>query len=356
MSKKYNLLLAGPVNVSQKVKEALQYPEIGHREEEFQILYSSIRKQLLKVFRANHKEHHIVVISGSGTAAMESVISSLKKTSILFLTNGTFGDRLRDLGKLHGHNVIEYNAGVESLNLVEIERILNNNKTIRYISIVHCETSTGRLNPIDRIKQLAQKYKKKLIIDAMSSLGAEKFTMAGVDICFSNTNKSIEGVPVLSFVCTRKDAMNELREIGRCFYLDLRRYIGYSEKNQTPYTPAIPLFFSLSQSLDEILREGVSNRILRYKKRTAYFKNNLLKLGLNIRVKEKQEQSNVCSFFSFPPHTNPKNLFKFLRTHGFIIYPSRYSKLEAQISWLASTPKKEIDRFISLLKEFLKRS
>ncbi len=350
----YTLLRAGPVNISEDVKKSLMNPDIGHRSEEFQELYSSLQDNLSYVFQAPPEKYDFAIITGSGTAAMESVMCSLKHSQILVINTGKFGNRMAKLGKIHDHEVIDYDTDLESIDFNDLDQVLEEHPETDYVAMVHSETSTGRLNPIEDVKELAEKHDSKLIVDTISSLGAEEVNVdeMGIDICISNSNKALEAPPVISFVCIRQPLRDDLVDEPRSFYLDLKRHLKYAEKNQTPTTPAVPLYYAVNQALEEIKEEGLENKLERHNERMKYLNKELEDMPVNIRVEDFEERSNSSIIFSFNDSTTYDELNNFLKDHGIQIYSSIFGDDEAHVTWLGEVDKKEIDRFLELLEEF----
>lgn len=350
----YTLLRAGPVNISEDVKKALMNPDVGHRSEEFQKVYSSLKDNLSYVFQAPPEEYEFAILTGSGTAAMESVMCSLKHSKILVINNGKFGNRMAKLAQIHDHEVVEYDTNLESIDKDELDQLLDHNPGTDYIVMVHSETSTGRLNPVEDVKSLADIHDTYLVVDTISSLGAEEIRVEdmGIDICISNSNKALEAPPVISFVCIRKSMREDLVEEPRSFYLDLRRHLEYAEKNQTPTTPAVPLYYAVNQALEEIREEGLQNKWERHDERMEYLNSRLENLPVDIRVKDIEERSNSSIIFSFDDSTSYNELNGFMKQHGIQIYSSIFGYDEAHVTWMGEVEKEEIDRFLELLEQF----
>ena len=172
---KQMLLCPGPVMLSERVRNALLHSDIGHREEEFSELLDRSRLKLSQVFGVrNHDKYSTVVITGSGSAANESVLSSIGSDKrILILTNGEFGERLIYLADIHQLNIIRFQLEWgEAFKVSDIEKAIEKaNPDV--VAMVHHETSTGMLNPIDAVGKICKKHEKLFYVDAVSSLGAE---------------------------------------------------------------------------------------------------------------------------------------------------------------------------------------
>jgi len=294
--KKYKMFVAGPVNVSDRVKKSTIYSEIGHRETEFISLFREIKERLLYAFGVENKSDKfgVVVVGGSGTSATETLLSSIlhKNKKNLIIINGAFGERIKEICDLYKIKTISLNYGWGGYpNLKEIEKTIKDNNEIESVSVVHMETSTGMLNPINKIGKICKKHNKLFIVDAISSLGGEKLNMNkdNIDYCITNTNKCLGGLPVLGIICFRKSILKKASDISpRSYYLDFFKYIKYAEQNQTPFTPMISMFYMLNQALKELKKEGIERRIERYKINGNTLKNNLNKIGLKFYLKRNK--------------------------------------------------------------------
>ena len=171
---KLYLFTPGPVNVAENIRKAICKEDICHREEDFNCLLKSIEDKLLKLFEIKETENYrAVVITGSGTAANESILSSVVgDKNILILSNGEFGERLYDISKIHNPNtsILKFDWG-KQINLERIDTYLKNNK-VDIISMVHHETSSGMLNPIEKIGELSKIHNTMFIVDCISSAGS----------------------------------------------------------------------------------------------------------------------------------------------------------------------------------------
>ena len=162
MKKKWVLLNPGPVNVTARVRRSLLGPDLCHREKEFALVLSSIRKRLLSLFGIA-KTHTVALFTGSGTAALEAMLSSFaeKDKRVLVLSNGVYGERMRKTLELHDSPVLALSSGIGGFPpLDKVESLLRSDKRIHAVALVHHETSSGMLNPLSEVSKLAKKYKK----------------------------------------------------------------------------------------------------------------------------------------------------------------------------------------------------
>jgi len=214
---KYLLFTPGPVNVAKNVRMAICKDDICHRESDFDCLLQSVENKLLKLFEIkNIADYRAVVITGSGTAANESILSSVVgDRNILILSNGEFGERLFNISKVHNKNtfLLEFAWG-ERLDLERIETYLKEHE-IDIVAMVHHETSSGMLNPLEGVGVLSKANNSMFIVDCVSSAGAEVIDMEKCHIayCSSSSSKAIGSYSVLSFVVRKTEKFKKLKNL-----------------------------------------------------------------------------------------------------------------------------------------------
>ena len=262
-SKQPVLLNPGPVNVTPRVRDALLRGDLCHREVEFADLMASIRKKLLKVFDIEN-EYTAVLISGSGTAALEMGVSSCLSPgkSILIIENGVYGERISQIADIYKFpkHLLTYGWG-EPPRMEDIENALKQHPEIEVVALVHHETTTGLLNPIQPISQLAREYGKKFLTDCISSLAGDEvdFKTCSIDFAIGTANKCIQGLPGVAFVLFRKKDLCRLNYIpARSLYFNLLKHHGAQEAGDMLFTPAVQIHYALDEALDELLEETVA--------------------------------------------------------------------------------------------------
>lgn len=323
------LFCPGPVNVAENVKMAAAQLEIGHREEEFSLVLQNIISNLLTLFEIKNRElYSAVVVTGSGTAANECILSSvIGKKRLLVLSNGEFGTRLYDIAKIHTSKVKRLHFGWgEKMDLNRIEKRIQRN-SVDIIAMVHHETSTGMLNPIVEIGKLAKKYKKLFIVDCVSSAGAEKIDVEKANIAFLSTSasKAISSLPGVSFVLGKKEEFEKLKDIPpRTTYLNLYKFYYYASKfSQTPNTPAVQLFYAAEQALENIIKEGVSNNRKKLKNISTRLRKGFEKLGLELLIKDSKSMSSVLTTIKLPNYLTFPVLKEKFKEYGIVVYPGK---------------------------------
>jgi 2-aminoethylphosphonate-pyruvate transaminase len=339
-TKRYKMFTAGPVNVSNSVKEAMHYPEIGHRESEFSDLFVDVQKKLIRIFGADEENYTPFVIGGSGTAAMESVISSTvhDNRKILVISNGAFGERWAEISEIYNLEVskINYEWG-QTINLQDVENKLIQETNIETVCLVFMETSTGMVNPIKEVGDLCKRYNKIFIVDAVSGLCGDPLDVkdSNIDFCVSNTNKGLAGLPAISFVCAKNSAVEKIKDIPpRNFYLSLIKHIQYARKAQTPTTPIIPMFYMLQAALDDIFKEGLEKRMHRFRENSLQLRTRLKGLGFKFQL-EESTMSNVMTNVLLPKNYSYEDIHEHLKKEGYIIYPGK-GPLEGKVIHIAN--------------------
>ncbi|WP_422344509.1 pyridoxal-phosphate-dependent aminotransferase family protein [Parasphingorhabdus sp.] len=357
---KYLLFTPGPVNVAENLRAAISKEDICHREVDFDQLLVCIEQKLLSLFQITEpKRYRAVVITGSGTAANEAMLSSVVgHGGILILSNGEFGERLHKTSLIHNSptHLIEVPWG-EPFDLQKIERYLERHK-IDVIAMVHHETCSGMLNPLAAIGALAKAHKAIFIVDGVSSVGAEAVDMEGCNIafCSSSSSKAIGSYPGLSFVIGRKKQFKKLKaHKANTTYLNLSTFYHFLKaRSQTPNTPAVPLFFALDQALTNILDEGVSRRFAAIRARANQLRDGMRKLNLEFLI----DESDMCSVLTtvkVPPSVSVGELRDRLREKAIIIYEGKgcFQDKVFQVGNIGEMSVFDIQFFLQTLKDVL---
>lgn len=324
-ARRYRLMCPGPVNVSQRVLNAMTGSEIGHREAEFSSLLTAIRRNCLEVMNLSTDRYSMVVITGSGSAANESVLCSAIKPddSIFSLATGEFGRRLGDISSIYNPNTtIHAQDWGTPLDLNAVENYLSSHH-VDWVTMVHNETSTGELQPVREVGALCKKYGARLFVDAVSSFMADPLNLDECNITFMSTSsgKAIGMGPGLSLVVGRTEEFEKLSTYPvRNYYLSLaRHYSFFVNKQQTPNTPAISLFIAMNEAFKMIIEEGVQNRFQFQALKAKAFRDGLARIGLEL-IHPDHVLSNAVSTILLPKHVEFADLREALRERGFIVY------------------------------------
>jgi 2-aminoethylphosphonate-pyruvate transaminase len=351
------LLNPGPVNVSDRVRQALLRPDLCHRELEFTALLHGIQAKLLKAFVPGaESDYAAVLITGSGTAAVESALMSSipHGRRILILNNGIYGERLSNMVGLHrlGVSELKYEWTVKP----DPERLrlaLRQHPEVHGVAMVHHETTTGLLNPAKDIAEVVDSQNRVFILDAISALGGETIDVAGSHMYMvaGTAGKCIQGFPGVSFVLVRKGFLERMRTYPkRSWYLHLTHYVDDQGRGTIPFTPAVQIYYAFDEALNELLEEGVSKRIQRYKKMAALIRSRMTALGVK-PVLTPERQSNSITAFYLPEGLTYQTLHDRLKADGYVIYAGQGS-LEDKIFRVANMGALSEAQFTAFLDAF----
>ncbi len=343
-TRKYTLLNPGPACTTDTVRSAAALvPDLCHRENDFFDVMQEVRADLVHLAGGVPDTHTTVIFSGSGTASVEATIAGVvpDEQRILIIDNGVYGDRMAKMAQAHGLQLrrLKY-EWTEAARPEDVDSILSEDDSISHIAVVHHETTTGLLNPVREIGQVAAKHGIRLIVDAMSSFCGERLNVVedNIDFMVSSSNKCIQGLPGLSFVVARRDFLHELEgRPARSVYLDLYNQWKQEEAGNTPFTPAIQVFFHLRQAIAELEAETLEARWQRYADCAQALRNGMADLGFEILVDEGV-RSNLLTAFLLPEGIEYDLLHDSMKKRGYIIYAgqSDLKKIAFRISNLGN--------------------
>ncbi|HJH27210.1 MAG TPA: aminotransferase [Methanophagales archaeon] len=302
------LMIPGPVPVLPRIREAMTKPMIFHRGDEFGAMYEEIVETLKDIYQTRND---LFVLSGSGTCAMEAAIGNLvgNETKMVCITiaNGKFGERFGEIAGRYGEvdlTPVNFEWG-GSIELEKVKEALENGQNPKVVTMVHNETSTGILNPAKEVGKLARKHDAVFVLDCITSIGGDKVPVdeLGADIATVGSQKCLGAPPGLSALSVSEHAWEMIRENERRpYYMDLIAYKKSLEKKQTPYTPALPLFFALHEALAVIREEGMENRIERHRGMAKTVRDAVNGVGLRLfpKLNEVSEYSNTVTAIEIP--------------------------------------------------------
>ncbi len=355
------LLNPGPVSLSERVRRSLLQPDLCHRESEFYDLQDEARERLLAVYGLDRAEWAAVLITASGTAAVESMIASLTpgEGRLLNLENGVYGERIAQICKQYGIAHERLSAGwTLPLDLDAVAARLDGaspSARFTHIAVVHHETTTGRLNDLERLGELCRRRGAHLLVDGVSSFGAEAidFGDESLSAVAATANKCLHGVPGVSFVIARRGALHQAA--ARAFYLDLGRLASLQDRRDTPFTPAVHAHYALVEALREFAEQGGQPaRHRRYAALAEQVRGGLAALGIETVVPPEQS-SVVLRSYRLPPGMAYASLHDALKAHGFVIYAGQgeLARTLFRISTMGQLSSDDIDRLLQCIAQAL---
>ncbi len=335
------LLNPGPVNVSDRVRNALMGPDLCHRESECAELLDRIRRKLLNAFVPGaESDYTAMLLTGSGTAAVEASIMSCLPAGkrLIHVNNGVYGERIASIVRTQRLGIAEIKCDwVTPPGPDMILKSLKQQPAVHAVVMVHHETTLGLINPVHDIAEHVDSRGCVFVLDSISGLGGEALDIAGrhMYLVAGTSGKCIQGFPGVSFVLARKGFMeNVMKYPRRSWYLSLANYYEAQQQGTMPFTPAVPLYAAFDEALSELLEEGVSNRMKRYGRLAALIRARMETLGVRA-VLPATHQSNSLTAFYLPEGLTYAVLHDRLKERGYIIYAGQ-GRFESQIFRVAN--------------------
>jgi alanine-glyoxylate transaminase/serine-glyoxylate transaminase/serine-pyruvate transaminase len=291
-----NLLGPGPSNVHPRVYRAMMAPVIGYLDPVFIQLIDDTQRPLRTIFRTENDM--TMAISGTGTCGMEAAIYNVVEAgdNVIVCVNGFFGTRMADMAKRCGANVILVEA--EWGRIIEPDQIREALRSaggpVKVVAIVHGETSTGILQPLEEISKIAHEQGALLLADAVTSLAGCELLIDewGIDVCFSGTQKCLSappGMSPLTMSAAAMDVVAKRSEPVRSFYVDmamLGRYWSGGGTRMYHHTPPMTMLYALREGLRIVLEEGMEARIARHKRNAAALAAGIEAMGLSLHAQD----------------------------------------------------------------------
>ncbi|MFM0752247.1 2-aminoethylphosphonate aminotransferase [Paraburkholderia strydomiana] len=345
------LLNPGPVTLTERVRNSLLQTDLCHRESEFFDLQEEARTRLVDLYGLDASEWQAVLMTGSGTAAVESMTAALvpQNGKLLVVENGVYGERISQIAAQYGiaHESLKHDW-MQAPDLAKIAERLDADKAFTHVAVIHHETTTGRLNDLAALGTLCRARGLRLLVDGVSSFGAEAidFADASLDAVAATANKCLHGVPGASFVLVRRDALAQAA--SRTYYLDLGRLARLQDQRNTPFTPSVHAYYALVEALREIADEGGWRaRHARYAALAEQARAGLAERGID-SVLAPAESSVVLRAYRLPNGVTYPQLHDALKARGFVIYAGQ-GGLSAElfrISTMGNIHAADIDRLL----------
>ena len=361
----YVLLTPGPLSTTKSVKNAM-LSDWCTWDDDYNSIIREIRENLVDMATDDTDDYTAVLMQGSGTFSVESVIGTVipEDGKLLVLTNGAYGNRIVEIAnKLKIEKAVLDSGEKSPISIAALDNCLKNDPDITHVAVVHCETTTGILNDIEEIGQIVKQYGKKYIVDGMSSFGGIPMDVSRlqIDYLISSSNKCIQGVPGFGFVITKKSDLINCEGQSRSLSLDLfDQWTGMEKgKGKWRYTSPTHVVKAFQQALWELNEEGgIESRHERFKQNQKYLVEEMKSLGFKPLLEEHLHSPIITSFY-YPKGSNFSfNLFyNYLKEKGYVIYPGKVSKAETfRIGNIGNVDKKHLKGLVGTVEKFLKSS
>jgi len=331
----YLLLTPGPLSTSKSVRNALLRDWCTWDADYNEDIVQNIRRRLIALSSKKVEDYTVVLMQGSGSFSVEATLGTVvpQGGKLLLITNGAYGDRMVKMAKVLKLNHTVYTCLETEAPKPEIlSKFLGENPDITHTAMVHCETTTGMLNPLPEIAKVVREHGSIFILDAMSSFGGMPLDMAdyGIDFLISSSNKCIQGVPGFAFVVAKKDELLKCKGNARSLCLDL--YDQWSEMDKSGkwrYTSPTHIVRAFYQALDELEAEGgIAARYERYCENQRLLVEGMEKLGFKPLLPRELQSPIITSFLYPNPSFNFGDFYKAMKKLGFVLYPGKISQAD----------------------------
>ena len=358
----YKLLTPGPLTTTDTVKKEMLFDHCTW-DDDYKQITQEIRKELLKLAHVSEEDYTVVLMQGSGTFGVESVLTSVigEDEKLLIAANGAYGKRMAAIAE---HAKIDYVLYEEDFDKVpdagKIAAYLDEDAKITHVAMVHSETTSGILNDIASVAKVVKERGKTFIVDAMSSFGSVDIQVGelGIDFIISSANKCIQGVPGFSFIICRRDKLMESKGKARSLSLDLYDQWETMEKDgKWRYTSPTHVVLAFRQALRELEEEGgIEKRQERYEKNNQILIENLAELGIKPYV-GADVQGPIITTFYYPEHHNFsfQDMYQYIKERGYAIYPGKVTDADTfRIGNIGEIYPEDMVKVTAIISEFLK--
>ena len=356
------LLNPGPVTLTERVRRSLLQADLCHRESEFYDLQDDARSLLLATYDLDPAEWSAVLMTASGTAAVESMVAALVPEAgrVLVVENGVYGERMAQICACyrisHQRVVGSWMQGPDLAAVAAMLAAARGADAFTHLAVVHHETTTGRLTDLQGLMQICGAAGVRLLVDGVSSFGAEfiDFKNTALTAVAATANKCLHGVPGAAFVIVRRAALQ--RAATRTFYLDLARLGRLQDQRGTPFTPSVQVYYALVEALREYGESG--GRPARHRQYAAFAEQlrvGFAKLGI-ASVIPPAESSVVLRSYALPAGVTYATLHDDLKAQGFVIYAGQadLSKTLFRVSTMGDLTTADLQRLIGCFAQLAK--
>lgn len=359
--KNYKLLTPGPLTTTDTVKREMMFDHCTW-DDDYKRITQEIRQKLLILARVSKERYTAVLMQGSGSFGVESVLTSVvgREDKLLILSNGAYGERMEDMAR---HAGISYRICRQDYRLPpsaqETERILAQDPAITHVAMVHSETTTGILNDIAPVCRVVKAAGRTMIVDAMSSFAGVEIPVEelGIDFIISSANKCIQGVPGFSFVICNREKLMESEGKARSLSLDLYDQWKSMEKDgKWRFTSPTHTVLAFAQALREMEAQGgIEARSARYYNNNRLLIEKMAQMGFMSYIDMKY-QGPIITTFLYPEDWSLsfETMYRFMKERGYAIYPGKLTDADTfRIGNIGEIYEEDIRKVCGLFKEFL---
>ena len=359
----YKLLTPGPLTTTDTVKREMLADHCTW-DDDYKQITQKIRRELLELAHVTEKDYTVVLMQGSGSFGVESVITSVvgDDEKLLIVANGAYGERMVDIAK---HARISYALYEEEYDKIpsagKVEEMLKNDPSITHVAMVHSETTSGILNDIASVAEVVKAAGKTMIVDAMSSFGGVDIEVGklGIDFIISSSNKCIQGVPGFSFIICNRQKLMESAGKARSLSLDLYDQWKTMEKDgKWRFTSPTHTVLAFAKAIEELKEEGgIPARSKRYYDNNRLLIRKMKDMGIQAYIGEEHQGPIITTFF-YPEHHNFsfQEMYQFIKERGYAIYPGKVTDADTfRIGNIGEIYEEDILKLCDIFEEFFAR-
>ena len=335
MSEKQKLImLPGPTNVSERVMRAMTRPIINHRGDTFRELHRGLLDKTKRIFQT---DGNVIVLTSSGTGGVEAAVLNVVRPgdTAIVPVYGEFSGRLAETVELAGGRAVAVKSESGKVpTLSQLEEAMAREAKFKALFLVHNETSTGVAAPYVReASRIAREHGALVIVDAISSLGGYAIPVDewGIDLCITGSQKCLAAPPGLALISVSRRLEAFLKDSPpRTRYFDIPRCIEYGSRGETPFTPALPLFYALDEALQELLEEGLSKRVARHEEMSRAIYDGVERLGLKA-VASPDVRSRTVIAICYPEGTDDSQFRKTMSQDKGVVIAGGFGPFKGKV-------------------------
>jgi iron(III) transport system permease protein len=355
------LLTPGPLTTTLRTKLAM-LRDWGSWDADFNAKTAELRRELLAIVHGDGS-HVVVPLQGSGTFAVEAAVATVvpRNGHVLVLDNGAYCKRLGKLATLMGRRTtIAERAEDDAVSPDELDALLRQDPSITHVGLIHCETGTGVLNPLQAVSDVCKRHGKGLIVDAMSSFAALHIDSRTVtfDALIAASGKCLEGVPGMGFVFIRKAVLDRCAGNSHSLAMDLHDQHAYMEKTgQWRFTPPTHVMVALLEAVRQFVEAGGQPaRLARYTDNCRVLTDGMAALGFKPFLPPALQAPIIVTFHApADPHYEFKAFYAAAKRRGFILYPGKLTQLETfRVGCIGAIGRNEMQQAVNVVAEALR--
>ena len=360
--KTYKLLTPGPLTTSDTVKKEMMFDHCTW-DDDYKKITQKIRKELLALAHVSEEEYTVVLMQGSGTFGVESVVTSSvgPDEKILVCSNGAYGERMAQIARQAGRQVVVYREEFNKIpDAKKIKKILEEDASITHVGMIHSETTSGILNDIASVGKVVKEAGKTFIVDGMSSFGGVEIDVKGIGIDFiiSSANKCVQGVPGFSYIICRRDVLEKCK--GKCSSLSLDLYdqwVTMEKDGKWRFTSPTHVVLAFAKALEELKEEGgIPAREKRYRENNRRLIARMQQMGIKTYI-EEAFQGPVITTFLYPESStfSFQEMYQYIKDRGYAIYPGKVTDVDTfRIGSIGEIYPEDMDRVCDIIEDFFK--